>query len=215
MKATLLAPLLASPLVVCGLAAIYHTFPTTRPALPEIPNLSLVAKRIETALLNVPMYLPQKAHDAAFVHRATTIIEKRLPSRTSFEVLALIRAAARRHHISEAFLKSIVAAESNFDTNAVSPKGAIGLMQLMPATAHEYGADPAIPEQNIEAGTRYLRGLMDKYRRSRNSLTRVIAAYNAGPGAVARYRGVPPFRETRRYVVRVRAFLLRFQNQRG
>jgi soluble lytic murein transglycosylase-like protein len=108
-----------------------------------------------------------------------------------------------------------VASESNFDANAVSPKGAIGLMQLMPATAHKYGADPAIPEQNIEAGTRYLRGLMDKYRRSRNSLTRVIAAYNAGPSAVARYHGVPPFRETRCFVVRVRAFLLRFQNERG
>ena len=211
MKATLLALLLAGSLVVCGLA-IRHMFPTARPALPEIPNLSFAAQRIELALLNLPIHLRQTVHEAAIAD--TAILEGRLPCRTSFDVLALIRAAARRQHISEAFIKSIVAAESNFDANAVSPKGAIGLMQLMPATAHEFGADPAIPEQNIEAGTRYLRGLMDKYRRSRNSLTRVIAAYNAGPGAVARYHGVPPFRETRGFVVRVRAFLLRFQNER-
>ena len=211
MKATLLALLLAGSLVVCGLA-IRHMFPTARPALPEIPNLSFAAQRIELALLNLPIHLRQTVHEAAIADAA--ILKGRLPSRTSFDVLALIRAAARRQHISEAFIKSIVAAESNFDANAVSPKGAIGLMQLMPATAHEFGADPAIPEQNIEAGTRYLRGLMDKYRRSRNSLTRVIAAYNAGPGAVARYHGVPPFRETRGFVVRVRAFLLRFQNER-
>jgi soluble lytic murein transglycosylase-like protein len=214
MKATLVALLLASSLVVCGLA-IRQMFPITRLALPQIPNLSFAAQRIELALLNFPVYLPQTAHDAAIVDRSTTILQEGLPSRTSFDVLALIRAAAQRHHISEAFLKSIVAAESNFDSNAVSPKGAIGLMQLMPATAHEYGADPAIPEQNIDAGTRYLRRLMDRFRRSRSPLNHVIAAYNAGPGAVARYCGVPPFRETRRYVARVRAFLLRFQNEPG
>ncbi len=77
----------------------------------------------------------------------------------------------------------------------------------------QYGADPSIPEQNIDAGTRYLRVLMDKYRRHRNSLTRVIAAYNAGPRAVDRYRGVPPFRETRGYVVRVLSYLRRFEKE--
>ena len=125
---------------------------------------------------------------------------------------ALIRGAAEKHGVPAAFVKSIVAAESNFNCDAISAKGAIGLMQLMPETAREYGADPSIPEQNVDAGTRYLRVLMNKYQKYGNSLPRVIAAYNAGPGMVDRYHGIPPFRETRRYVVRVLRFLRRFQS---
>jgi hypothetical protein len=127
---------------------------------------------------------------------------------------ALIRGAAEKHRVPAAFVKSIVAAESNFNCDVISSRGAIGLMQLMPETAREYGADPSIPEQNIDAGTHYLRVLMDKYQSYGNSLTRVIAAYNAGPGMVDRYHGVPPFRETRRYVVRVLRFLRHFQIER-
>ena len=131
------------------------------------------------------------------------------------EAMRLIGLAAAKHNVPPAFVKSIVAVESNFDPNAVSPKGAIGLMQLMPATAHEYGADPTIPEQNIDAGTHYLRVLMDRYSRGRSSLPRVIAAYNAGPAMVDRYRGIPPFRETRLYVARVLGFLRRFRAERA
>ena len=127
------------------------------------------------------------------------------------EALRLIGLAAAKHNVPPAFVKSIVAVESNFDPNVVSPKGAIGLMQLMPATAREYGADPTIPEQNIDAGTHYLRVLMDRYSRNRSSLQKVIAAYNAGPAMVDRYRGIPPFRETRRYVARVLGFLRIFR----
>ena len=126
---------------------------------------------------------------------------------------ALIRAAARKHQVPEAFVKSIVAAESNFNSNAISPRGAIGLMQLLPSTAHQYGADPTVPAQNVEAGTRYLHCLMEKYRR--RPLKYVIAAYNAGPGAVDHFRGVPPFRETRGYVTRVLSFLRRFVREPG
>jgi soluble lytic murein transglycosylase-like protein len=128
---------------------------------------------------------------------------------------ALIRAAAQKHRVPAAFISSIVAAESNFDPNALSPKGAIGLMQLMPATAQLFGADPAVPEQNVDAGTHYLRVLMDKYHKYRNSLTRVIAAYNAGPGVVDRYHGVPPYRETKTYVARVLAFMKKYQRERA
>jgi soluble lytic murein transglycosylase-like protein len=123
---------------------------------------------------------------------------------------ALISAAAKKHRVPAAFVKSIVAAESNFNCDAISPKGAIGLMQLMPQTAEEYGADPRIPEQNVDAGTRYPRVLMDRYSGRSNSLKRVIAAYNAGPGMVDRYRGVPPFN-----VVRVLNFLRRYERERG
>lgn len=119
------------------------------------------------------------------------------------EALKLIQKSARKHKVRESFVRSIVAAESNFDSEAVSPAGAIGLMQVMPQTAQEFGCDPTIPEENIEAGTRYLRVLMDRYAGHRDPLKRVIAAYNAGPGNVDRYRGVPPFRETRTYVKRV------------
>ena len=132
-----------------------------------------------------------------------------------FDSHALIRAAARKHRVSAAFITSIVAAESNFNPLAISPKGAIGLMQLMPGTAQLFGADPAIPEQNVDAGTHYLRVLIDKYHKYRNWLTRVIAAYNAGPGAVDRYHGVPPYRETRTYVARVLAFMKKFQRERA
>ena len=115
--------------------------------------------------------------------------------------------------VSAAFVTSIMAAESNFDASAISPKGAIGLMQLMPATAQLFGADPTVPEQNVDAGTHYLRFLIDRYHKYGNWLKRVIAAYNAGPGVVDRYHGVPPYRETKTYVARVLAFLKKFQRQ--
>jgi soluble lytic murein transglycosylase-like protein len=127
--------------------------------------------------------------------------------------MRLIGAAASKHNVPQGFVRSIVAAESNFNSEAVSPKGAIGLMQLMPETAKMYGADPSVPDQNVDAGTHYLRVLMDRYKKSPNALPRVIAAYNAGPGMVDRYRGIPPFRETRNYVGRVLAFLGRFEDE--
>jgi soluble lytic murein transglycosylase-like protein len=104
-----------------------------------------------------------------------------------------------------------MAAESGFDPTVVSPKGAIGLMQLMPATAKELGSDPNIPEQNVDAGAHYLSLLMARYDHKRDQMTRAIAAYNAGPGAVARYRGVPPYRETRAYVSRVMRYFKKYQ----
>jgi len=127
------------------------------------------------------------------------------------DVMQLIRTSAEKHNVPAAFVRSIVAAESNFHSDALSPKGAIGLMQLMPETAKDFGADPNIPDQNVDAGTHYLRQLMDRYQRHSNSLVRVIAAYNAGPGMVDKYRGVPPFSETRGYVVRVLASLRHFR----
>jgi len=128
----------------------------------------------------------------------------------AFTFSEIISAAARKHQVNPAFIKSIIAAESGFSAGAVSPKGAIGLMQLMPATAREFGADPNVPEQNIEAGVHYLSWLQQRYAHKKDQLRRVIAAYNAGPGAVERYRGVPPYRETRVYVARVLRFYKRY-----
>jgi soluble lytic murein transglycosylase-like protein len=126
---------------------------------------------------------------------------------------ALISEAATKHGVPAALVKSIMAAESNFTSDIVSPKGAIGLMQLMPETAMEFGADPMDPKQNVDAGVQYLHYLLGRYQKHRNALTRVIAAYNAGPGMVDRYHGVPPFRETRQYVARVLGFLRRFEKE--
>jgi hypothetical protein len=115
----------------------------------------------------------------------------------------LIADAAKRNGLPVEFVKSVVAAESAFRTDAVSPKGAIGLMQLMPSTAREYGAEPTDPRQNVEAGTQYLRDLLLKYQHDDHQVQRALAAYNAGPGTVDRYHGVPPYRETIDYITRV------------
>jgi soluble lytic murein transglycosylase-like protein len=85
----------------------------------------------------------------------------------------------------------------------------------MPATAQLFGADPAIPEQNVDAGAHYLSVLIAEYHKYRNWMKRVIAAYNAGPAAVDRYHGVPPYRETRIYVARVLSFMHLFRNERA
>ncbi len=111
--------------------------------------------------------------------------------------------AAKRHNLPEALIRSIMHAESGFQPQAVSPKGAIGLMQLMPGTAQQLHADPRDPSQNVEAGTVYLQSLLAKYENKDDQIARAVAAYNAGPGAVDRYNGVPPYRETRDYVIRV------------
>ena len=137
-----------------------------------------------------------------------------IPVLAKEEALGLIALAAAKHNVPAAFVQSIVAAESNFNSAALSPKGAIGLMQLMPETAQQFGADPAVPAQNVDAGTRYLRWLMDRYQKTRDATKRVIAAYNAGPANVDRYHGIPPFRETRCYVTRVLGFLKQFQGAR-
>lgn len=113
----------------------------------------------------------------------------------------LIAAAGRTHGLDADLIASVVIAESALNPRAVSPKGARGLMQLMPATASELGVKDAFdPIQNIDGGTRYLRHLLTLYN---NDLARALAAYHAGPQRVAQYKGVPPYRETRRYVARV------------
>ena len=114
--------------------------------------------------------------------------------------LELADAAADRYGLPRELVRSVMAAESGFQPQAISPKGAIGLMQLMPGTAQALGADPHDPAQNVDAGTRYLRDLLEKYN---YGLRHALAAYNAGPGAVDKYNGVPPYRETINYIGRI------------
>jgi soluble lytic murein transglycosylase-like protein len=112
----------------------------------------------------------------------------------------LADAAADKYGLPRRLVRSVISTESDFEPRAVSPKGAIGLMQLMPATAEALGADPRDPAQNVDAGTRYLRDLLEKYD---GGLWHALAAYNAGPGAVDKYQGVPPYRETIEYVGKI------------
>jgi soluble lytic murein transglycosylase-like protein len=112
----------------------------------------------------------------------------------------LADAAADKYGLPRNLVRSVMAAESGFAPQAVSPKGAVGLMQLMPATAQTLGVNPHDPAQNVDAGARYLRDLLIKYD---GYLWHALAAYNAGPGAVDRYNGVPPYSETIHYVWKI------------
>lgn len=112
-----------------------------------------------------------------------------------------IRHHAGRHGVSADLVRAVIQVESAFNPAAVSPKGAMGLMQLMPATATEFGVqNPFEPEQNIRGGVAYLKRLLDRYDQR---LELALAAYNAGPGNVEKYGDVPPFSETRNYIRKI------------
>ena len=130
-----------------------------------------------------------------------------LPPGTPFG--AEITAAAKKHGIDPALLAGLVKQESNFDPNAGSPAGARGLAQLMPATAAGLGVTDVLdPVQNLDGGAKYLRQQLDAFS---GDVTRALAAYNAGPGAVQRYGGVPPYAETQNYVRIVQANAARYR----
>lgn len=111
---------------------------------------------------------------------------------------SIVQTAAQRNHLDPALLDAVIGQESGFRPDVVSGAGAIGLMQLMPSTARELGvSDPFDPAQNVEGGAKYLRSLLDRYD---GRLDLALAAYNAGPGAVDHFGGVPPYKETQEYV---------------
>ena len=120
------------------------------------------------------------------------------PSVTVNELVANI---ARQHDVEPSLVDSVIRVESNYNPNAVSPKGAMGLMQLIPSTARRFGVNDTFhPQQNIEGGVRYLKYLMQLYNGDERL---ALAAYNAGEGAVAKYKGIPPYPETQNYVYQV------------
>lgn len=124
----------------------------------------------------------------------------------------LVGLAARQHDLPPALIKAVIAAESDFDPEATSRAGALGLMQLMPDTARTLGVlDPLRPDENVRGGVRYLRSMIDRY----GELRLALAAYNAGPAAVDRYRGIPPYRETRAYVKRVLTYYRDYHGHAG
>jgi soluble lytic murein transglycosylase-like protein len=113
----------------------------------------------------------------------------------------MIREVSTRYRVDPALVRAVMQTESNWNTSAVSRKGALGLMQLVPGTAQQLGVNNAFdPKQNLDAGVRYLHMLLERYN---GDLDRALAAYNAGPGAVDRAGGIPRYRETRNYVQKV------------
>lgn len=127
------------------------------------------------------------------------------PRLSDLAIRDLVDRIAARVGVNQRLARAVVQVESNFEPKAVSSKGAMGLMQIMPVIAQEFSVDdPFDPEKNLEAGMKHLRDLLDRYG---NDSMRALAAYNAGEGAVSKYGGVPPYRETKDYVQRVLALV--------
>jgi soluble lytic murein transglycosylase-like protein len=140
--------------------------------------------------------VPAPAQGSAAVANKTVSLPKALQKNVDID--QLVREASSKNRLDPDFVSSVIRAESNFKTHAVSKKGAQGLMQLMPSTAAQLGvADPFDPKANVEAGTAHLSALLDRYN---NDPIKALAAYNAGAHRVKQYNGVPPYRETRAYI---------------
>ncbi|MGB6776916.1 MAG: lytic transglycosylase domain-containing protein [Terriglobales bacterium] len=156
-----------------------------------VPTNGAIMRAARSAASEVNTYLDGKAQTHQTLNRAFT----------QQDIDAAIDEAATRHNVDPSLVRSVVKVESNFNPNAVSRKGAMGLMQLMPSTARSLNvSNPFDPQQNVDAGVRHLRKLLDSYG---GNVRLSLAAYNAGSGAVARSAGVPHFRETQNYVRRI------------
>jgi soluble lytic murein transglycosylase-like protein len=164
--------------------------------VPSAGTASMQAAR--SAAAEVSQYVHESAKSAN-----AKIVEANFRGHqaTAEEIEASIVMAAARHNVDPNLVRAVVKVESNFNSNAVSRKGAMGLMQLMPATARSLNVkNPFDPEQNVDAGVRHLKQLLENYG---GDVSLTLAAYNAGSGAVARNSGVPRFAETQNYVRRI------------
>jgi hypothetical protein len=154
--------------------------------------------------LTLTLPVPVAASTNADSHASTpfgAVSSASAKAASPFALNDVVSSASAAYHLDPDLVNSIIHAESGFNAHAVSPKGARGLMQLMPATANQLGVNDAFdPQANVTGGSRYLRELLERYN---FDLVKALAAYNAGPERVEQYRGVPPFRETRAYVARI------------
>ena len=170
---------------------------TDRSSFVDIPTADLDHFEHDDA----PVFPTSVAEPPAAAPRAIPVVSSRSPKATQQEIADAIGSASSRYRLDPDFVASVVSAESNFNSRAVSPKGAQGLMQLMPGTASQLGVDNAFdPAKNTDGGTRYLRQLLERFN---FDVAKALAAYNAGPLRVDQHNGVPPYRETRKYVTRI------------
>jgi len=171
---------------------------STEHRFKPVPTSGAVMRAARSAASEVSSYLDrQKAGGTA----QTASYQRLNVGFTQADIDGAINDAAARHNVDPNLVRSVIKVESNFNPNAVSRKGAMGLMQLMPATARSLNvSNPFDPQQNVDAGVRHLRKLLDSYG---GDVRLSLAAYNAGAGAVARSAGVPRFGETRNYVRRI------------
>jgi hypothetical protein len=171
---------------------------TTEHRYKPVPTNGAVMRAARSAASEVNNYLGDKSRQnlsPTFSHSTLNV------GFTQADIDAAIDEAAARHNVDPNLVRSVVKVESNFNPNAVSRKGAMGLMQLMPATARSLNvSNPFDPQQNVDAGVRHLKKLLESYG---GDVRLSLAAYNAGAGAVARSAGVPRFAETRNYVRRI------------
>ena len=151
-----------------------------------------------------PQDAAAKTYSVAYVGSGFGVVKTAAPKRQVTEFDDLIVENASQHSLHPDFVRAVIQAESAFNPRARSVKGAMGLMQLMPGTAAQYGVTNAYdPVQNIRAGVAYLKSLLVRFG---NDISLALAAYNAGPGAVEKYgRAIPPYKETRNYVSKIRA----------
>lgn len=143
----------------------------------------------------------RSGHLVRSVEAKPSVVAPLTPAIDSGELIAMVDRIAAEEGVEDALVHSVIRAESNYNPAAISPKGAQGIMQLIPETARRFGVgDVFNPRDNILGGVKYLKFLLDYYQ---NDYVRAIAAYNAGEKAVDKYNGIPPFSETRNYVYRV------------
>jgi hypothetical protein len=148
--------------------------------------------------LSLPVPMAPETHASVAVPSGSS---KPGPAKAALPLNQVVNVASAEYHLDPDLVNSVIHAESGFNAHAVSPKGARGLMQLMPATANQLGVNDVFdPQSNVSGGSRYLRELLERYN---FDLVKALAAYNAGPERVEHYRGVPPFRETHAYVARI------------
>ncbi|QOI36630.1 lytic transglycosylase domain-containing protein [Leptospira interrogans] len=186
--------------------------------IEEIPNVQLVLSRIQEIENRFVKEAPTQSKEQTKNSFDSILKSEQEKSISSLEkeknfgkdlknikpsLAKIIHQESEKNNLDPRLVQSVIKAESDFKTDAVSPKGAIGLMQLMPSTANLLGVeDPFDPAENVAGGTKFLSNLLNKYK----NLDHALAAYNAGPSAVDRYAGIPPYKETRNYVEKVKKF---------
>jgi soluble lytic murein transglycosylase-like protein len=167
--------------------------PSTQLAAPTLAAKPPVSKQMvsKTVANSIPAAQPV----------AMKLTAPASPAQAAIDLDQVVREASNKNRLDPDFVSSVIMAESNFKTHAVSKKGALGLMQLMPSTAAQLGvADPFDPRANVEAGAAHLSALLDLYH---DDPVKALAAYNAGAHRVKQYNGVPPYRETRAYINKI------------